>query len=83
MQLLMEIITAVRTIRSEANVHPSAKLHVSLICADPAKRELLQSFSGSVCAMTRAETLEIAESGAVPDDAAHSLVNSSTFNSKV
>ncbi|CAK8717764.1 valine--tRNA ligase [Candidatus Electronema halotolerans] len=75
MQLLMEIITAVRTIRSEANVHPSAKLHVSLICADAAKRELLQSFSGSVCAMTRAETLEIAESGAVPDDAAHSLVS--------
>ncbi|CAK8717800.1 Valine--tRNA ligase [Candidatus Electronema halotolerans] len=75
MQLLMEIITAVRTIRSEANVHPSAKLHVSLICPDPAKRELLQLFSGSICAMTRAESLDIVESGAVPDDAAHSLVS--------
>jgi valyl-tRNA synthetase len=75
MQLLMDVISAVRTIRSEADVHPSAKLHVSLICADAAKRELLQSFSGSVCAMTRAESVAIVESGAVPDDAAHSLVS--------
>jgi valyl-tRNA synthetase len=75
MQLLMDVISAVRTIRSEADVHPSAKLHVSLICADAAKRELLQAFSGSICAMTRAESVAIAESGAVPDDAAHALVS--------
>jgi valyl-tRNA synthetase len=75
MQLLMDVISAVRTIRSEADVHPSAKLHVSLICPDAAKRELLHAFSGSICAMTRAETLDIVESGAVPDDAAHSLVS--------
>ncbi len=75
MQLLMDVISAVRTIRSEADVHPSAKLHVSLICADAAERELLQAFSVSICAMTRAETVDIVESGAVPDDAAHSLVS--------
>jgi valyl-tRNA synthetase len=45
-----------------------------LICPDAGKMELLHSFSGSICAMTRAESVEIVESGAVPDDAAHSLV---------
>ncbi|MCW5201066.1 class I tRNA ligase family protein, partial [Desulfobulbus sp. F4] len=75
MQLLMNVISAVRTIRSEADVHPSAKVHVTLICPDAGKRELLRSFSGSLCAMTRAEALEIVESGAVPDDAGHALVS--------
>jgi valyl-tRNA synthetase len=75
MQVLMDVISAVRTIRSEADVHPSAKLHVSLICADAAKRELLRSFTGSLCAMTRAESIELAESGIVPDDAGHALVS--------
>ncbi|WP_417908685.1 valine--tRNA ligase [Candidatus Electronema sp. PJ] len=75
MQLLMEVITAIRTIRSEADVHPSAKVQAVLICPDAAKRELLRSFSSSICAMTRAESLDIAESGAVPDDAAHALVS--------
>jgi valyl-tRNA synthetase len=75
MQLLMEVITAIRTIRSEADVHPSAKVQAVLICPDAGKRELLHSFSGSLCAMTRTEALEIVESGAVPDDAGHALVS--------
>uniref|UniRef100_UPI004055ACBA valine--tRNA ligase n=1 Tax=Candidatus Electronema sp. TaxID=2698783 RepID=UPI004055ACBA len=75
MQLLMEVITAIRTIRSEADVHPSAKVQAVLICPDAAKRELLLSFADSICAMTRAESLDIAESGAVPDDAGHALVS--------
>ena len=75
MQLLMEIITAIRTIRSEADVHPSAKVQAVLICPDAGKRELLRSFTGSICAMTRAESLDIVESGAIPDDAGHALVN--------
>ena len=53
----MEVITAVRTIRSEADVHPSAKVQAVLICPDAGKRELLQSFGGSICAMTRAESI--------------------------
>ncbi|WP_420208767.1 hypothetical protein [Candidatus Electronema sp. JC] len=56
-------------------MHPSAKVHAVLICPDADKRELLRSFSGSLCAMTRAESLDIAESGSVPDDAAHAMVN--------
>ncbi|MGX9725981.1 MAG: class I tRNA ligase family protein [Candidatus Electronema sp. VV] len=75
MQLLMEVITAVRTIRSEADVHPSAKVQAVLICPDVAKRELLRSFGSSLCAMTRAESIDIAESGAVPDDAGHALIS--------
>jgi valyl-tRNA synthetase len=51
-----------------------AKVQAVLICPDAGKRELLRSFSSSLCAMTRAESIDIAESGAVPDDAGHALV---------
>jgi valyl-tRNA synthetase len=75
MGLLMGVISAVRTIRSEADVHPSKKIQAFIICADKDKQILLHSFADSVCAMTRTETLEIMESGIVPDDAGHVLVD--------
>jgi valyl-tRNA synthetase len=74
MQLLMEVISAIRTIRSEADVHPTLKVQVLLICPDAAKRDLLHTFSSSITTMTRAEGLEIAEAGTVPDDAGHALI---------
>ncbi|MDU9048536.1 MAG: valine--tRNA ligase [Candidatus Electrothrix sp. Rat3] len=73
MQLLMDVISATRTIRSEADVHPSAKVHTSIICADAAKRDLLNDFNDSLCSMTRSESLSIMEAGTVPDDAGHVL----------
>ncbi len=76
MQLLMDVISAVRTIRSEADVHPTMKVQASVICADAAQRKLLSSFSNALCSMTRAESLEIMETGAVPDDAGHVLTDS-------
>ncbi|WP_446009088.1 valine--tRNA ligase [Candidatus Electrothrix sp.] len=76
MQLLMDVISAVRTIRSEADVHPTMKVQASVICADAAQRELLSSFSDALGSMTRAESLEIMESGTVPDDAGHVLTDS-------
>ncbi len=73
MDLVMGVISGVRTIRSEADVHPTRKVETVLLCPDPGKRDLLASFEGSIRAMTRSEKLTITESGSVPDDAGHML----------
>jgi valyl-tRNA synthetase len=74
MNLLMEVISAIRTIRSEADVHPTAKINAAIICPDPQKQELIQSFADAIGGMTRTDSLEITASGTVPDDAGHVLV---------
>jgi valyl-tRNA synthetase len=74
MELLMGVISGIRTIRSEADVHPTAKVEAILICADGGKRALLQQFASPIQAMTRAATLHILASGTVPTDAGHTLV---------
>ncbi len=74
MELLMGVISAIRTIRSEADVHPTAKIEASIICPDQEQRNLLTAFSEAIGNMTRADNLQIMESGTVPDDAGHVLV---------
>ncbi len=74
MDLLMGVISAIRTIRSEADVHPTAKIQASIICPAGTKQELIRSFGEAIGAMTRCESLEIMDSGTVPDDAGHVLV---------
>ncbi|MCL2790037.1 MAG: valine--tRNA ligase [Desulfobulbus sp.] len=74
MNLLMDVISGLRTIRTEAEVHPSVKIEATLICPDPAKRRILVKFAPGIQAMARSGSLVIVESGAVPDDAGHGLV---------
>jgi valyl-tRNA synthetase len=74
MELLMGVISAIRTIRSEADVHPTARIEASIICPDDNRRQLIESFADAIGAMTRTEKLEITASGTVPDDAGHVLV---------
>ncbi|MHB8811544.1 MAG: class I tRNA ligase family protein, partial [Desulfobulbaceae bacterium] len=74
MELLMGVISGIRTIRSEADVHPTTKIEATLLCADGAKRELLMQFAAAIQSMARAETLHILENGTVPTDAGHALV---------
>ncbi len=73
MELLMGVISGLRTIRSEAELHPTARIEATLICADAARRALLESFATAIGAMTRAGRLEIVARGEVPDDAGHAL----------
>lgn len=73
MELLMGVISAIRTIRSEADVHPNVTIAVTLICSNPDKRQLLNDFTPAIRAMTRAEHLHLLETGIVPDDAGHTL----------
>ncbi|WP_028319034.1 valine--tRNA ligase [Desulfobulbus elongatus] len=74
MNLLMGVISGLRTIRTEAEVHPSARIEATLICPDPDKRRMLNEFSAGVQAMVRANSLTIVAEGTVPDDAGHALV---------
>jgi valyl-tRNA synthetase len=69
-ELLMGVITGFRNIRSEADVHPSAKIDAFLLCGDLQKTEFIQTFSPAISAMTRLESLTVAAEGDKPDDAA-------------
>ena len=73
MELLMGVISGIRTIRSEADVHPTKMVEATLLCRDNGKREMLENFAGSISSMTRAENLSILDSGTIPDDAGHVL----------
>jgi valyl-tRNA synthetase len=68
-ELLMGVITGFRNIRSEADVHPSAKIEAFLLCADAEKTEFIRTFSAAISAMTRLESLVVAAEGDKPDDA--------------
>ena len=74
MNLLMDVITGLRTIRTEAEVHPSAKIEAILLCADAGKRQILAEYAAGIQAMVRASSLVIEASGIVPNDAGHALV---------
>ena len=74
MDLLMGVISGLRTIRTEAEVHPSAKIEALVLCPDPARRALLEEHAAAIGAMVRAGKLAIEAEGTVPDDAGHALV---------
>ena len=74
MDLLMGVISGLRTIRTEAEVHPSAKIEALILCPDPARRALLEEHAAAIGAMVRAGKLAIEADGTVPDDAGHALV---------
>ncbi|MEA3468290.1 MAG: valine--tRNA ligase [Thermodesulfobacteriota bacterium] len=69
-ELLMGVITGIRNIRSEADVHPSAKIAAFILCTDMEKTGLVQAFSAAISSMTRLESLTVAAEGEKPSDAA-------------
>ncbi len=75
MELLMGIITGIRNIRSEAEVHPSAKIDAFVICGDRQKGELIASFSAAVSDMTRLDSFTVHQDGEKPADAATYIYN--------
>jgi len=70
MELLMGVITGIRNIRSEAEVHPSNKIDAFINCPDAVQRELLCSFTRAISDMTRLKSFTVQEKGEKPDDAA-------------
>ncbi len=73
MELLMDVISGLRTIRTEAELHPTAKIPATIISPDAGKRAVLETFADSVATMVRAEKLDIVDQGEVPDDAGHGM----------
>ncbi len=73
MELLMDVISGLRTIRTEAELHPTAKITATIISPDADKRAVLETFADSVATMVRAEKLDIVDQGEVPDDAGHGM----------
>jgi len=69
-ELLMGVITGIRNIRSEADVHPSANIDAFVLCADADKTELIETFSVAISSMTRLESLTVEPELTKPDDAA-------------
>lgn len=75
MELVMGIITGIRNIRSEADVHPSTKIDALIRCSDPARVALLQSHEAAVSDMTRLSSFSVSLDAEKPDDAATYIYN--------
>ena len=70
MAAVMEVIGGLRAIRSENDIHPSAKLMAHILCPDEAKRLVLTANSKRIADLARLESLSIAASGDKPENAA-------------
>ncbi len=70
MELLMAVITGIRNIRSEAEVHPSAKIEAFIVCGDPQKGAFLSSFGPAITDMTRLSGFTVGATLVKPADAA-------------
>ncbi len=70
MTLLMGIITGIRNIRSESDVHPSTKIDAFVLCPDQSQADLIASFANTISDMTRLNELTVRLDGEKPDDAA-------------
>lgn len=75
MEMLMGIITGIRNIRSEAEVHPSTKIEALIICGDQQKAECISSFASAISDMTRLSSLTIRQEADKPADAATYIYN--------
>jgi valyl-tRNA synthetase len=69
----MGIVGAIRNIRSEMMVHPSAEIEVLVICHDDKRREVLAALAASIKGMTRTANLRIVKQGEHPKGAAANI----------
>ncbi|SDP47373.1 valine--tRNA ligase [Desulforhopalus singaporensis] len=70
MEMLMGIITGIRNIRSEADVHPSARISAMVLCGDQQTVEFISGFEAAISDMTRLERFTVSHEAEKPADAA-------------
>ena len=75
METLMGIITGIRNIRSEAEVHPSQKIEAYVDKIGDEHAQLVTAFSSAISDMTRLSNLVVQPESAKPDDAATYIYN--------
>ncbi|MBT8362635.1 MAG: valine--tRNA ligase [Deltaproteobacteria bacterium] len=73
--LLMGIITGIRNIRAEADVHPSLKIEAFVTGVDAPTAELINNFRAAISDMTRLSGLQIEPQTEKPADAATYIFN--------
>jgi len=70
MALLMGVITGIRNIRAEADIHPSKKVEACVICQDSVQADLIGMFEPAISDMTRLSGLDVNCIDEKPEDAA-------------
>ncbi|MDR0477220.1 MAG: valine--tRNA ligase [Desulfobulbaceae bacterium] len=70
MAVVIEAISGLRAIRSENDIHPSAKLTALVLCPGEAKRAVLTANGKRIADLARLESLSIAASGDKPEKSA-------------
>lgn len=70
MALLMGVITGIRNIRAEADIHPSKKVEACVICPDSVQAGLIGMFEPAISDMTRLSGLDVNCKDEKPEDAA-------------
>jgi valyl-tRNA synthetase len=71
--LFMGVVGAIRTIRSEAQAHPSAEITATVVCPDSTKAAILEKLSGAIKTLTRTTELTVAPTGQRPKGAASNI----------
>ena len=75
MELLMGVITGIRNIRSEAEVHPSQKIDAYVDKIEDAQADLVRGFAPAISDMTRLNALHVQPKTEKPDDASTYIFN--------
>ncbi|MFZ5763852.1 MAG: valine--tRNA ligase [Thermodesulfobacteriota bacterium] len=71
--LFMGIVGGIRTIRSEAQAHPSAEITATVVCPDAAKAAILNNLAPAIKTLTRTRELTVAATGQRPKGAASNI----------
>jgi valyl-tRNA synthetase len=78
MELLMQIISAVRNIRGEMNIPPVMPLDVIIQCGEPHKREVLNDNRDIIIDLARLKSFAVEETVKRPRQAAAAVVEGAT-----
>jgi valyl-tRNA synthetase len=76
MERVMDVIRAVRNIRTEMNVPPAAEVECVCISKDPRLRQTVEGGAEYIRQLARVRTLRVIESGARPSHAVSSIMAS-------
>ncbi len=75
METLMGVIAGIRNIRSETEVHPSAKIDAVVLCSSEVEANFIKQFTAAISDMTRLSSFTVTAGGEKPVDAATYIYN--------
>jgi valyl-tRNA synthetase len=78
MELVMDVIRAVRNIRTEMNVNPGAMVECEVFAEDPEAARIVDAGAEYIKNLAKVERLRVRESGERPGDAVSAIISAST-----